>query len=150
MASSAPVLTVRPSAKPLILRVILSSTILIAAVLAFVIWQAPLAVVVVAGIIESLIVAIAVVNYSKTRFTKLTVEGDRLRYQEGMIATNSRNLILSKIQDVRVDQTLSGRILGVGTLSVETAGETSRLCMAGIDNPQQVADQILTLARQAK
>ena len=45
------------------------------------------------------------------------------------------------MQDVRVNQSLMDRLLSLGTISIETAGETSRLSMAGMEDPQQVADR---------
>jgi hypothetical protein len=52
-------------------------------------------------------------------------------------------LDLAKIQDVRVDQTVGQRILNLGNLTLETAGETGSLTMPNIDSPRQVADRIL-------
>src|SRR5689334_12079992 len=40
------------------------------------------------------------------RFTRTTISGDRLRYETGMASKSTRNIQLSKIQDVRVDQSL--------------------------------------------
>ncbi len=54
---------------------------------------------------------------------------------------------LAKVQDVRVDQTLGQRMLNIGDLSLETAGETSRIVMQSIDRPQEAADHILELSR---
>jgi membrane protein YdbS with pleckstrin-like domain len=51
------------------------------------------------------------------------------------------------VQDVRVDQTLFQRMFRMGNLSVETAGETSLLTMRNVDNPDQVANEILHIAR---
>ena len=56
---------------------------------------------------------------------------------------------IKKVQDVRVDQTLGQRILGMGDISIETAGDSSRLTMRSIDRPQVVADQILDAAHKA-
>ena len=47
------------------------------------------------------------------------------------------------MQDVRVDQSLPQRLAGVGTLSIETAGEASRLAVGDIDQPQVLADEIM-------
>ena len=55
---------------------------------------------------------------------------------------------VSKVQDVRVEQTFMDRLLNLGTISIETAGETSRLTMAGMEEPQQVADSILEAAHK--
>jgi membrane protein YdbS with pleckstrin-like domain len=79
--------------------------------------------------------------------TKLIITEDRVRYETGILGKSTRVMELSKVQDVRMDQRLGQRIIGVGTVSLETAGETSRIEMANIDNPQKVADHILEMAR---
>jgi len=42
-----------------------------------------------------------------------------------------------------VEQHVLQRLVRVGDLSIETAGEASRLTIANIDRPQHFADQIL-------
>ena len=79
--------------------------------------------------------------------TRAVIEGDRLRYETGLLSKSTRTIQLSKVQDVRVDQSLGDRILGVGNLSVETAGETSRLTIPNVDEPQRVADQLMDLVQ---
>ena len=44
------------------------------------------------------------------------------------------------MQDVRVDQSFMDRLLNLGTIAIETAGEASGLTMAGVEDPQEVAD----------
>jgi uncharacterized membrane protein YdbT with pleckstrin-like domain len=77
------------------------------------------------------------------QFTKATIAGDKLRYEVGVLSKSTRNISLPKVQDARVDQTVLQRVFGVGNLSIETAGETSRLTMRNVDEPQKVADEIL-------
>jgi membrane protein YdbS with pleckstrin-like domain len=81
---------------------------------------------------------------------KLTITGDRVRYEAGLLSKTTRVMELVKVQDVRVDQSLAQRILNVGDLSLETAGETSRITMASIDRPHQAADHILELTRSGR
>jgi uncharacterized membrane protein YdbT with pleckstrin-like domain len=88
------------------------------------------------------------VRLLRRHFTKLTIAGDRLRYEAGLAAKTIRNIQLSKIQDVRVQQSLSQRIFGVGDLSIETAGEASRLTIHKVDQPQAIADQIMDAAQR--
>lgn len=80
-------------------------------------------------------------------FTILTVSGGKLRYQEGVLSRSTRTMELSRLQDVRVDQTLWQRIIGIGSVSLETAGESGRLMMESIDDPHGRADAILEAAR---
>jgi uncharacterized membrane protein YdbT with pleckstrin-like domain len=77
------------------------------------------------------------------QFTKATIAGDKLRYEVGALSKSTRNVSLPKVQDARVDQSMVQRMFGVGNLSIETAGEASRLTMRNVDRPQQVADEIL-------
>jgi uncharacterized membrane protein YdbT with pleckstrin-like domain len=77
------------------------------------------------------------------RFTKMTMIGDKLRYETGMLSKATRTIQLSKVQDVTVRQSLGQRLGGVGDLSIETAGESSRLTFPNIDRPQVIADKII-------
>jgi uncharacterized membrane protein YdbT with pleckstrin-like domain len=77
------------------------------------------------------------------QFTKATIAGDKLRYEVGALSKSTRNISLPKVQDARVDQSVMQRMFAVGNLSIETAGETSRLTIRNVDRPQQVADEIL-------
>jgi membrane protein YdbS with pleckstrin-like domain len=81
------------------------------------------------------------------RMVKLTILEDRLRYEAGFLSKTTRTMELSKVQDVRVDQTMSQRMLNIGNLSLETAGESSRIVMPSVDRPHEAADRILELSR---
>jgi|SRR4051794_22771023 len=98
-------------------------------------------------IVPAAIVLWTLLRHVRLRSTKLTVADGKLRYETGMFSRSVRTMELVKVQDVRVDQTVMNRILGLGTIVIETAGETGRLEMAGVDQPQQVAEYILEAAR---
>jgi uncharacterized membrane protein YdbT with pleckstrin-like domain len=87
-------------------------------------------------------------RHLRLRFTTLTIPGTKLRLETGMLSRSTRTLELSRIQDVRVEQSLLQRMMGIGTVAFETAGETGRLSMGNVDNPQAVADFILESARK--
>ena len=89
------------------------------------------------------------VRHLSLNFTTLTVGGGKLRYQSGVLSRSTRTMEIKKVQDVRVDQTLGQRVLGMGDISIETAGDSSRLTMKSIDRPHSVADQILEAAHKA-
>ena len=82
-------------------------------------------------------------RWVRRRFTKAVISGDRLRFETGMASKSTRTIQLSKIQDVRVDQSLFQRLFGVGDISIETAGETSRLTIMDVDDPQRIADDVM-------
>jgi membrane protein YdbS with pleckstrin-like domain len=79
--------------------------------------------------------------------SSLTVKDGRIRFEEGMISRATRTLDLSKVQDVQVRQSPLQRMLNIGDLSLETAGESGRLLMSSVDNPHELAERILDLAR---
>jgi len=81
-------------------------------------------------------------RHLRNRLTKVTILDDRLRYETGFLNRTTRTILISRVQDVTVHQRISQRIFAVGDVSIETAGEASRLSIPDIDRPQQVADQI--------
>jgi uncharacterized membrane protein YdbT with pleckstrin-like domain len=83
------------------------------------------------------------------QFTKATIAGDKLRYEVGILSKSTRNISLPKVQDARVDQSVTQRMFGIGNLAIETAGEASRLTIHNVDQPQKVADEILAASHNA-
>jgi len=73
---------------------------------------------------------------------KLTIAGDKLRYETGLTSKSTRIIQLPKVQDVRVIQSLTQRMFDVGDMSIETAGESSRLVVDNLDAPRQLAEQL--------
>jgi len=87
-------------------------------------------------------------RWLRRNFIKAVVTDDRLRYEIGVASKSTRNIQLSKVQDVRVDQRLGQRMWTVGDISIETAGEASRLTIRNVDNPQALADEIMSRAQK--
>lgn len=97
-------------------------------------------------LIPALFLLLTVTKHLGRRMVKLSVLDDRLRYESGFLSKTTRMIELAKVQDVRVDQTLGQRMIGVGDLSVETAGGASRIVIQSIDRPHEAADRILGLS----
>lgn len=83
----------------------------------------------------------------RLNLTKLTIAPPQLNFESGLMTKTQRSFDLSKIQDVRVEQSIYERMLGMGTITIETAGSGSGIRMEAIDSPRKVADQILAAAR---
>jgi membrane protein YdbS with pleckstrin-like domain len=98
-------------------------------------------------VLPGALLLLTMIRHIRRRTTKLAVVGERIRYEAGLFSKTTRIIELTKVQDVRVDQTLSQRMVNVGNLSLETAGESSRIVMTSIDGPKEAAEQILELAR---
>lgn len=98
-------------------------------------------------ILPPLILLWPLARWVKRNAAKATLTSDRLRYETGLASKSTRTIQLNKVQDVRVDQRMSQRMFGVGNISIETAGEASRLTLHNIDNPQALADEIMNRAQ---
>jgi len=132
-------LTIRPTAKFIKAGVVLAGLVFLGLEVLSVIQSLPLW----ALALPILIFVWPAVRALRRRFTCTVITGDRLRYETGVTSKITRNIQLSKVQDVRVDQRLMQRIWNVGNLSIETAGEASRLTIPNVDHPQSLADEIM-------
>ena len=97
--------------------------------------------------VPAFLLIVVVTRHIKRRLVKLDIIGDRVRYESGFFSKMTRTEEVIKLQDVQVHQTLGQRMIGVGDLSFETAGGSSRIVMRSIDRPQAAADHILELAK---
>jgi uncharacterized membrane protein YdbT with pleckstrin-like domain len=89
-------------------------------------------------------------RHIQRRLTKLTVSGDRLQFESGLLSKTTRTMELVKVQDVTVTQTLGQRLFNIGDIALETAGGSSRIVMRSIDGPQAAADHILKIAESQR
>jgi uncharacterized membrane protein YdbT with pleckstrin-like domain len=76
------------------------------------------------------------------RLTKITILNDRLRYEVGILSKTTRTVLISRVQDVTVAQSIGQRIMGVGDVSIETAGKESWETFCNIDRPHEIANHI--------
>jgi membrane protein YdbS with pleckstrin-like domain len=83
-----------------------------------------------------------------TRAVSLSVDNDHLTLESGLLSRTRRTMDLAKVQDVTARQGFGERLLGMGDLMVETAGERSAIVMEGIDRPREIADLILNRSRE--
>lgn len=98
--------------------------------------------------VAALVLILPIRRHIRRQSVKMTIAGDKLRYEAGLLSKTTRNIQLSKVQDVRVDQSLGQRMLGVGDISIETSGESSRLEMDNVDTPQAIADEIIAASQE--
>ena len=85
-------------------------------------------------------------HHIQRQTVKLTIAGDKLRYEVGLLSKSTRIIQLPKVQDVRVVQSMGQRLFGVGDIAIETAGEYSRLTVENLDRPQELAEQLTDLS----
>jgi uncharacterized membrane protein YdbT with pleckstrin-like domain len=141
-------LTIRPTAKFVMLRAILALLVFLAVEIAwYTQWRenADLRFVPFAALV---VLIWPLPGALRRQLTKITISGDRLHYQTGLVSKTTRTIQLSKLQDVTVSQTFAQRMFGVGNLSIETAGASSWEAMRDLDNPQALAEEILNRSHQ--
>jgi uncharacterized membrane protein YdbT with pleckstrin-like domain len=93
-------------------------------------------------IVSLLILLWPIKRHLQRQAVKLTLAGDKIRFETGLASKSMRIIQLPKVQDVRVLQSVSQRMFGVGDISIETAGENSRLVVHNLDRPRELAEQI--------
>ena len=80
---------------------------------------------------------------------RYTVTDSTLQIDTGLISRTTRNIPLSKIQDVTVSATIPQRILGFGDIKVDNASEIGgTTIMHNISSPRHYADLLLRELRR--
>jgi uncharacterized membrane protein YdbT with pleckstrin-like domain len=80
---------------------------------------------------------------------RYTLTDSKIEIDTGLIARTTRNIPLSKIQDVTVSASIPQRILGFGDLIVDNASELGgTTVLHNISNPRHYADLLLRQLRR--
>ena len=68
---------------------------------------------------------------------------DSIEVETGLIARTVDNLQLFRVRDLRLRQSMLGRLLGVGDISVTSADQTTpRLTIRGVAGPRSIYDTL--------
>jgi uncharacterized membrane protein YdbT with pleckstrin-like domain len=84
------------------------------------------------------------------RMITMRFHDDHLTLETGFLSRTRRTVDMAKIQDVTVKQTLGQRMLGVGDLMLESAGESGSMAIANLDGPRAIADEILASSSKSR
>jgi uncharacterized membrane protein YdbT with pleckstrin-like domain len=85
----------------------------------------------------------------KRNMVRYTLTDSKIEIDHGLIARTTRNIPLSKIQDVTVSASIFQRMLGFGDVVVDNASEIGgTTVLHNINNPRQYADLILRALRR--
>jgi membrane protein YdbS with pleckstrin-like domain len=80
---------------------------------------------------------------------RYTVTDSKIEIDTGLVARTTRNIPLSKIQDVTVSASIPQRVLGFGDLIVDNASELGgTTVLHNISNPRHYADLLLRQLRR--
>jgi uncharacterized membrane protein YdbT with pleckstrin-like domain len=84
----------------------------------------------------------ALLHLRRQRF-RYTLTNYKLEIQTGLLARSTRNILLGKIQDVTVQSSILKRLVGIGDIVIETAGEMGRVSLRNVPNAKRYADILL-------
>ena len=74
-------------------------------------------------------------------FTRYTLDEDKLLVNTGFLSLHEEEVLLFRIQDISVRQSLGERIFGVGTICVSSTDVTDQhLELAHVKNPRKVKE----------
>ena len=83
------------------------------------------------------------------KIVRYTLTDSKIEIDEGLISKTTKNVPLRTIQDVTVSATVPQRMLGLGNLIIENAGESgSRITLKNINSPKKYADSLLKQMRR--
>lgn len=88
---------------------------------------------------------LVVAPYVKWMTTHFVLTTRRVLMREGLIARKGRDIPIFRINDVTFEHTVLERILGAGTLVVESAGERGQVTLSDIPHVEDVQRQIYSL-----
>lgn len=80
--------------------------------------------------------------YLQWIFTLFVVTSDRIIYRSGVIAKNGIEIPLERLNNINFDQTIFERLIGAGTLIIESAGEEGRSVFKDVRHPDAVQQEI--------
>ena len=85
----------------------------------------------------------------KRNMVRYTLTDSKVEIDHGLIARTTRNIPLSKIQDVTVSASILQRMLGFGDIVIDNASEVGgTTILHNINSPRQYADLILRALRR--
>ena len=85
----------------------------------------------------------------RRNMVRYTLTDSKLEIDTGLVARTTRNIPLSKIQDVTVSASIPQRLLGFGDLIVDNASELGgTTVLHNISNPRHYADLLLRQLRR--
>ena len=131
--------TIKASPKPLIPHMTLASLLLIGAGVWIGVYQGSMWWLALPVLYDIYVCA----QFVESRSRKLIVDGDKLRFESGLLTKQTRTIPLGKIQDVGVQQSMMQRMFGIGAISIAAAGDANRLVMENVADPTAVCDRIM-------
>jgi uncharacterized membrane protein YdbT with pleckstrin-like domain len=85
-------------------------------------------------------------------FTQYTITTKRLHIRRGVLSKTESSTNVDRIQNITVTQSPVDRIMKVGTIDFDTAGDSNsdRFSFIGVDNPQGLREEIMQARDEEK
>ena len=80
--------------------------------------------------------------YVHTKSTKLSITDNDILLERGLLRKERREVAIGKVRTVNVKQTFLNRILGVGEISIFTAGDLPEIVVKGLPDPNKIREII--------
>ncbi|MCW2600253.1 MAG: rane-flanked domain protein [Frankiales bacterium] len=104
---------------------------------------------IVVGVAIVLVVVFTLVPFLRWRTTMFVITNKRVVVRSGILSRTGRDIPLTRVNDVTFTHNLLERILGCGTLLVESAGERGQVQLTEIPKVEQVQRRLYELVEQA-
>jgi uncharacterized membrane protein YdbT with pleckstrin-like domain len=104
---------------------------------------------VIVGVAALLVVLLFVVPFLRWRSTLFVFTTKRVVVRSGVLSRTGRDIPLTRVNDVTFTHNVFERMLGCGTLVVESAGERGQVQLTDVPHVEQVQRTLYDLAERA-
>ncbi|MEP6853792.1 MAG: PH domain-containing protein [bacterium] len=96
-----------------------------------------------------IVIIFTILPFLRWRTTHFVVTSHRVLIRRGILSRSGRDVPLSRINDVSFEHSFFERLLGCGTLTVESAGERGQVVLDDVPRVERVQGQIYQLMEDA-
>ena len=96
-----------------------------------------------------IVLVFTLLPFLRWRTTHFVVTTHRVLIRKGILSRSGRDVPLSRINDVSFEHSFFERLLGCGTLIVESAGERGQVVLDDVPHVERVQGQIYQLMEDA-
>lgn len=107
-------------------------------------WSTP-ALLVIAAVAVIAVVWLSVWPWLKWRSTHYVFTNERVIMREGVFSREGRDIPLNRVNDVSFHHNFFERMLGCGTLTIESAGERGQVVLTDIPHVEKVQSELYEL-----
>ena len=101
------------------------------------------------AVVVAVFVVVALIGLARRRATTYTITNQRLTIQKGLLSRDRHETRLERVQNVNSRQSLFERVLGIGTVSFDTAGEAGfDFAFRGVADPHAIVQTVHEAVRE--